>query len=246
VLFASCKNPETELILTKNEEILRDCKACGQRSIVDMRHKLTTFILKNPPKKSKKRKEGTAEANVGGGPVGGDGSPGDRTPENGEADGAESDDELTRRIKAEAAELEQPAIIATDDWSADTSPEAVKARMKELEANLKNNLIVGDDDSDEDGDSPYTQMQLWVAEHRDDAKPAEVFKKAQELGIEKKHKTVMVLAQSLFTENIVKEIEKFAPLFQKVCPPPLLHSACYLHVFSSSPPSATKSPSSAA
>lgn len=70
VLCASCKNPETELIITgkgKQQSIHRDCKACGAHTDIDMRHKLTTFILKNPPKKEKKGKKGmTAEANVGG------------------------------------------------------------------------------------------------------------------------------------------------------------------------------------
>src|ERR1700753_567524 len=48
VLCGSCKNPETDIIITKTEDILLDCKACGQRTRVDMRHKLVSFILKNP------------------------------------------------------------------------------------------------------------------------------------------------------------------------------------------------------
>jgi len=214
VLCAACKNPETELILTKSEDIVRDCKACGQRTGIDMRHKLVTFIVKNPPKKSKKSRKGgeTAEGNVGGAD-----SPraGDQSPEvDPGADGA-SDDELTRRIKAEAAELDAPSG-SVDDWSADTSVDAVKARMKELEGGVKNSLVIGDDDSDEDGDSPYMQLTLWTIEHRDSATPVEIYKKAQQLGIEKKHKTVQILVQSLFTENIIKEVPKFAPLFLKL------------------------------
>src|SRR5882762_7611992 len=57
VLCGSCKNPETDLLLTKTEMIVRDCKACGERTVVDMRHKLTTYILKNPPKKNSKGKK---------------------------------------------------------------------------------------------------------------------------------------------------------------------------------------------
>src|ERR1700722_20264495 len=51
VLCRSCKNPETDLVIVKNrtEDIVRDCKACGERTGVDIRHKLCTFILKNPP-----------------------------------------------------------------------------------------------------------------------------------------------------------------------------------------------------
>ena len=39
VLCGNCKNPETDLKITKEAMILRDCKACGARSDVDMRHR---------------------------------------------------------------------------------------------------------------------------------------------------------------------------------------------------------------
>mmetsp|Transcript_11718 Transcript_11718/g.19896 ORF Transcript_11718/g.19896 Transcript_11718/m.19896 type:complete len:492 (+) Transcript_11718:328-1803(+) len=45
----ACGNPETEVGIAKGENITLQCKACGNVSHVDMRHKLTTFILKNPP-----------------------------------------------------------------------------------------------------------------------------------------------------------------------------------------------------
>jgi len=32
------------------------CKACGNQSLVDLRHKLCTYIVKNPPQKDKKEK----------------------------------------------------------------------------------------------------------------------------------------------------------------------------------------------
>jgi translation initiation factor 5 len=37
VLCGSCKNPETGLTVTKDELIVRDFKACGGRTGVDMR-----------------------------------------------------------------------------------------------------------------------------------------------------------------------------------------------------------------
>ena len=49
----SCGNPETVINITKKDTIQLKCKACGFVSDVDMRHKLTTFILKNPPEKDK-------------------------------------------------------------------------------------------------------------------------------------------------------------------------------------------------
>lgn len=211
VLCGSCKNPETDLIINKQDMIIRDCKACGQRTNVDMRHKLTTFILKNPPKVSKKKKgkDGNATAE----PLNGAG-----TPPAEDGDGDDGDDELTKRIKLEAAELK--AASQLDEWSADTSPEAVRARQANeagLPAKLLSAMTLGDDDDeDDDANSPYSLLGQWAVENRESVSAIDVYKQAQDLGIEKKHKTVQVLAQALFTTNIVSEIEKFGPAFTKV------------------------------
>ncbi|MED6195442.1 Eukaryotic translation initiation factor 5A-1 [Stylosanthes scabra] len=52
-----CGNPETEILITKNQMIQLKCAACGFVSDVDMRDKLTTFILKNPPETKKGSKD---------------------------------------------------------------------------------------------------------------------------------------------------------------------------------------------
>ncbi|KAJ7761923.1 domain found in IF2B/IF5-domain-containing protein [Mycena maculata] len=224
VLCKSCKNPETELIILKvgrAEDIIRDCKACGERTGVDMRHKLTTFILKNPPIKARKGKRATngdAAAGVGGGG-------GDVTPENGDDDaddpGAESDDELTKKIKAEAAELNTDTALAKEDWSQDTSPEAVKARVKALEGSMAATVLAGGDDdggSDDDINSPYAQFGNWIMEAPEMEPKAlniAVYKKAEELGIEKKHKTVLILV-TIFSEDVLTEIPNFSPLLKKM------------------------------
>jgi translation initiation factor 5 len=219
VLCASCKNPETDLILTKTEDIYRDCKACGQRTGVDMRHKLTTFIIRNPPKvaKGKKSKGAHATADATGGTNGannGSGSPG------GGSGNASEDDELTKRIKAEAAELPtvDQAAAHGEDWSLDTSPEAVKARRSKTLENALSTLVIdpGEESEGEGADSPYAIIRGWAEENRDTASAVDVYKKAQELGIEKKHKTVQFLVLGLFTTDIVKEIPKYSALFKKV------------------------------
>lgn len=225
VLCKSCKNPETDLVIIKNgkmEVIIRDCKACGERTDIDMRHKLITFILKNPPVKSKKDKKhnaGTAAANVGGGTSPTESREGDVVDG---ALGADSDDELTKKIKAEAADLGPETVLTGEDWAADTSPEAVKQRMKVLEGNMTTVAIGGDDEgSDEDANSPYSILGKWVEENRDEthdrkAFAVEVYKKVQELGIEKKHKAVLVLMQALFTSEAIVEIKDYLPIFKKM------------------------------
>ncbi|CAH2067765.1 unnamed protein product [Thlaspi arvense] len=52
-----CGNPETDIIITKAQLINLKCAACGFISAVDMRDKLTTFILKNPPESKKGSKD---------------------------------------------------------------------------------------------------------------------------------------------------------------------------------------------
>jgi translation initiation factor 5 len=222
VLCGSCKNPETDLVITKNEMIVRDCKACGERTGVDMRHRLSTYIIKNPPqRKGKKSKGGHAEAPSPSGEVNG----AIRAGENEEAGaGAGSDDEMTRRIKAEALDLNPESQLKDEGWSADTSSDAVKARIASMAAGVASLGLGGEDESDEDADSPYTQLGNWVKENPDES-AVEVFKKVQELGIDKKHKAVQVLAQTLFTGDIITEIPDYLPVFLKVgcC---LLPSVC--------------------
>ncbi|KAG2123955.1 domain found in IF2B/IF5-domain-containing protein [Suillus cothurnatus] len=227
VLCRSCKNPETDLIILKsgrNEDIVRDCKACGERTDVDMKHKLVTFILKNPPKnpkKSKKGAKGETNGNGGGVHASAPSVPGD---ENTGGSGGDSDDELTKKIKAEAAELSTETKLAAQDWSADTSPEAVKARVKALESQVGGLTLtpaggLGDDEgSDDDVNSPYAQFGRWVEENKGDAgvSAVQIYQKAQEFGVEKKHKTVLVLVQALFTEEVAKEVDTYKALLAKM------------------------------
>jgi len=224
VLCRSCKNPETELVILKqgrNEDIIRDCKACGERTGLDMRHKLIPFILKNPPvkvKKGKKKNVGDAADGVGGNAD----SPAQEGGEEAQ-DGNESDDYLTKKIKAEAAELNDKPTLADDDWSADTSPEAVAARIKALEGSMAAAVLAGDDEgSEDDMDSPYSVLGRWIIAERENADDPKAFsiaiyKRAEELGIAKKHKTITVIVQALFTEKMVQEITQYGALMQKVC-----------------------------
>lgn len=51
-----CHNPET-VIRIKRENIYLKCKACGFVSETDVRHRLNTFILKNPPEEKLSKAE---------------------------------------------------------------------------------------------------------------------------------------------------------------------------------------------
>ncbi|CAG8657753.1 7698_t:CDS:2, partial [Ambispora gerdemannii] len=200
VLCAGCQNPETDLIISKNQKIIRDCKACGQRTDIDMRHKLVTFILKNPPtppkgKGGKKDKKAASKKN-------GNGEPDSPKDEGGSEEG--SQDELTRSINTAAAELPTAdPNCDDDDWAVDTSPEAVRDRIKDLEKD------------------PHEQLADWLEKNKS-LGTKEIYKKTKELGITKESsKILQVLVLGLFDENfrkdtvIDKQIRKRAKLFQK-------------------------------
>ncbi|KAL1988484.1 hypothetical protein VTN96DRAFT_9539 [Rasamsonia emersonii] len=239
VLCKKCKNPETDVVI-KDNRILLDCKACGQRSEVDPRLKLSTFILRQTSakggKKDKSSKKSRREKNKEKSEENGDknGSPGDsNVSDNGEGDNGEvevdahSDDELTRRINADAKGIStQDDDVEEEKWAVDTSEEAVKARAKELPNDLKRSLVFDDGDEDgegESGPSLYDQLGSWIISTAAETeggvanvRDVDIYMKAKELGIENKHKTLTVLAQTIFDEKIVKQIPSRAAMLKKM------------------------------
>ncbi|KAL4749277.1 hypothetical protein BDW72DRAFT_178538 [Aspergillus terricola var. indicus] len=233
VLCKKCKNPETDVII-KDEKIILDCKACGQRSDVDSRLKLSTFILRNNTsgkgKKDKSTKKTRRERNKEKEAANGEnnGSPGESNSDNGDEneDGAleaGSDDELTRRINTAAQNIEAEDEIEDDNWNVDVSEEAVKARAKELPDDLKRALALDEgDDEGADGPTAYDELGSWILDTAtakggiSKVEDVEIYLKAKELGIETKHKTLAVLAQTIFDEKIAKQVEGRAPLLKKM------------------------------
>jgi translation initiation factor 5 len=238
VLCKKCKNPETEVVI-KDGHILLDCKACGQRSEVDLRLKLSSFILKKQDKKGKKTKSdkkaarkakqnGNADAGENGNDNGSE-----NNSENGSGGNddvaieAGSDDELTRRIKNGVDEIDAEKIeVKDDEWTVDMSAEAVKARQQQLPDDLKQKLVLGGDDEDEDGEgggnSAYDQLGNWITSEVEEKGSVDklddiaIYLKAKEFGIETKHRTLLVLVQTIFDDNIVKQIPKRASMLKKV------------------------------
>lgn len=217
VLCSSCQNPETDLIVTKDQFIVLDCKACGARSDADMRHKLVAFIIKNPPvsksgsggKKDRKGKKNKGDD------ANGNGSPADGNSQMNSGDEDEGDDEITRRINAEAADLPNAANSDDhddEDWSVDTSADAVARRMKDLAVDVSK--MTGEEDDEEAGGSKYELFGEWLTEHMD-ASNTDIYAKAEEMEVSDKHKALQVIAQVVFTENVMKEIPKRVELLTK-------------------------------
>ena len=238
VLCKKCKNPETD-VLIRDGNIILDCKACGKRSDVDLRLKLSSFILKNQPKKGKKdkadKKARRAKAKENGGTEpNGNGHSGSNESNSDNADGddgdfgveAGSDDELTRRINAEAKEIDQPTEAKDEEWAVDVSEEAVKARANQLPDDLKQKLVFEDGDEDGEGESTgnsvYDQLGSWIISTSEEkggvsqVDDVDIYVKAKEIGIETRYKTLTVLAQTIFDDDIVAQIPKRASMLKKV------------------------------
>jgi translation initiation factor 5 len=80
-----------------------------------------------------------------------------------------------------------------------------------------------DEDGEGGGNTVYDQLGEWVlseaeANGGDVSKVDEVdiYLKAKELGIESKHRTLLVLVQTVFDDKIVSQIPKRAGLLKKV------------------------------
>lgn len=242
VLCGECRNPETVLVI-KNQHVLRECKACGKRTEIDKGHKLSSFIIKSPPggvtggstangkkggKKSRKGKHNNVSKDADDEPIAAQNGNGDSPVEDEQGD----DEETIARIQNEAAELAEPETkLGDDEWAVDTSAEAVQARQRALEDALGkvslSNPTGDEDEEDEDnfanGENTYDQLGTWIQDEQkkngEIPGDVEIYKKAKELGIESKAKTLTVLVQCVFTENIIKEISTRAALFQKALSP---------------------------
>lgn len=198
VLCGSCKNPETDIVVKKGDVLIRECKACGVKSDIDPQARLSSYILKNPPKKITK---GTAAANVGGATIA---DLVEDTRKVSVDDESEQDPQFSDKIEQEALDLlTKKVLVKQDDWSVDMSAEAIAARAK----------LSGDANP---ADNKYDEFGEWVLGQ--DAVPSdiEIFKKLVALGIEDQEKTCQVLAQTLFDENIVGEIKSHEEFLKKV------------------------------
>eukprot|EP00246_Nothoceros_aenigmaticus_P012653 TRINITY_DN4031_c0_g1_i1.p1 TRINITY_DN4031_c0_g1~~TRINITY_DN4031_c0_g1_i1.p1 ORF type:complete len:471 (+),score=128.68 TRINITY_DN4031_c0_g1_i1:424-1836(+) len=147
----ACGNPETDINITKTQLINLKCQACGSVSDVDMRDKLTTYILKNPPeqKKGGKKEKGLRKAEkerLDQGELADEEAKKlkkDQRKKKGAV--AENDKKARKRtngngsdeeLSPTASVVDEGEEVAADEddgvqWQTDTSAEAAKQRIKE-------------------------------------------------------------------------------------------------------------------
>jgi len=198
VLCEKCENPETVLKVKKNM-IGASCKACGHIFAMDMRHKLTTYIIKNPPEKDidsqgssqtekKDRKKEKEEKKKGDKKNGG-------SDENNDDDdwGEDGDDGV---------------------WISDTSAEAIAKRAQEQLTSGISGLVI-DSDMEKTEEERVNIFFKFVQVKRgmiNSAVAKEILAEAERLEI--KNKAPVVLCELLFNDKMFKEkqIAKYAKL----------------------------------
>lgn len=188
VLCLQCGNPETKLRVTSKKQIETKCIACGHRCHLPMVHKLTTYIVNNPP---------NAKVNGTGGSSGG-------TPPG-------NIDQRANGGKIDAPEIAEDGG-EDDDWSVDTSEEAVRARTEGLGAATQ---FTATEDLEKSTSARLDIFNAFVVKKSKLPKfPAkEVLGEAERLEVMKKG--VMVLVSVLWdTSDVPAAMKKYQALVQ--------------------------------
>ncbi|ROL42350.1 Eukaryotic translation initiation factor 5 [Anabarilius grahami] len=200
VLCPECDNPETDLhINPKKQTIGNSCKACGYRGMLDTRHKLCTFILKNPPenesgsvKKEKEKKNRKKDK------------------ENGSSGGEAGNHN----------DIDAPDAVDRDDddedWAEETTEEAQRRRMEEISEHAKGLTLT------EDLEKPLEErvniFYNFVKEKKDsgaiDTADKEILAEAERLDV--KAMGPLILSELLFDENIREQIKKYKRHFLRL------------------------------
>jgi len=200
VLCPECDNPETELLVSaKKGTISQGCKACGFHGPLEVNHKVNTFILKNPPGGTASEGKRSKRSKRSGG-------------ENGDANSSNNDADSV----SEVIEAPKPAAEEDDDagWTVDVSEEAVRSRMMDLTEGAKNITI-----SDDLEKTEKERIDLFYEEvkRRRDAGELDNVQVHKDLTtsanrLDIQHKAPLILAELLFTANIVQEVRKYRNL----------------------------------
>lgn len=230
VLCSNCNNPETDLRVTKKQLIEQNCIACGHRANIPLLHKLTTFIINNPPnvpapsvsdktKDKGGKSDRRAAKNEKGKPSGGAASVHmDAEAAEGSIIPGAAANRSNIAQRAGGGEIDAPAMAASgtkdEDWSVDTSEEAVRLRAEALGSGVSG-LTMTEDLEKSIGErlgifDAYVSSR--VASGKFNAK--EVLGEADRLDC--KEKGVKVLASHLWNNSeLLERISLHKSLFQR-------------------------------
>lgn len=233
VLCQECGNPETVLVsrttntsplflslkclclqrVTSKKLIESSCRACGYRCNLPLTHRLTTYIINNPP-------NGTAKGK-------GKGKKGKKDKDANKEDEKSSVTDSMQQGGSQTAQAQQreaggridaPDAIGDDDdddvFGDDATEEAARERAKELGGGVIS--LTQTDDLEKSMSERLEIFHKFVESRLKEPKfPAkEVISESERL--ECKDKGVMILVQSLWCQDTLQAMKKYQGLFQRV------------------------------
>uniref|UniRef100_A0A665X1R2 Eukaryotic translation initiation factor 5 n=1 Tax=Echeneis naucrates TaxID=173247 RepID=A0A665X1R2_ECHNA len=202
VLCTECDNPETDLhVNPKKQTIGTSCKACGYRGMLDTRHKLCTFILKNPPesnesgsasvKKEKEKKNRKKDKENG----------------SGSSEAGNHDIDAPKAVDGDDDD---------EDWAEETTEEAQRRRMEEISDHAKNLTL--SEDLEKPLEERVNLFYNFVKQKKEsgtiDGAEKEILAEAERLDV--KAMGPLILSELLFNENIRDQIKKYKRHFLRV------------------------------
>ena len=206
VLCGPCENPETDLIVqgadSRSPLIFKQCKACGQRSNVDMTHRLIPFILKNPPPQPRKLK------------------PSEEQQQQREEEATEPTEEQGMTVdESEFAALHNAKSSLDDDWAEADAQAMRQAELEGLSEAVKSSLNL------KTARDPLEEFSHWL-KLNDQSSTAQI---AQYIAAQpdlESHLAVVVVVQTLFdVDNAPAVFAKRLDLLQELVTTPADQSA---------------------
>lgn len=191
VLCPNCDNPETTFTV-KAKTIHSKCKACGHAFLIDPKHKLSTFILKNPPPPETNEIE-VKEKKENGSPVQENGF--DFVAEiitNGNSKHFDDDDD--------------------DDWA----PEPIESDTQKLSSGI--GKLVLDRDLEKSEGERLDMLYQYFVKAKDDGSIEDSKKMLNEAErLELKEKAPLLLCQVVFDTDVLKQIKQHRTLLLRFC-----------------------------
>nr|VZI20670.1 unnamed protein product [Spirometra erinaceieuropaei] len=204
VLCPSCGNPETTLHVKKKASVVGiSCKACGNRGQLDPRHRLTQFIIKNPPVEEAASEEPSRGRK-------------NRRVKNGEQNSDEDehspvgDNGHCSPVRAYAGDDDDDV-----DWGEDTTEEAQQQRLGELSA-LARRLALSADVEKSDSE----RADIFLKQVDQMKKKGDIVAHAHDLKMEAERlklgsRAVLVVAEVLLSDpnTMLSDISTYRSVF---------------------------------
>lgn len=201
VLCPSCDNPETILgVLQKKGVITTKCKACGYSGTLDSTHKLTTFILKNPPNQNPAAQGASVQS-------------GKKTKRKTKEEKQKNGEDGSQHGSDNEHFGDKDDYDEDDDWCEDTGEDAVAKRMEALTTGAKGLML--NEDLEKTQQERMDLFYAYVKKRKEDGNLEVGYKdvaaEAERLDI--REKAPLVLCELLLDDNAVQQITMHRLLF---------------------------------